>query len=352
MEALTSLFPEEMVERLNLKPAFRGGQIFSWIHRGITNSEKMSDLPLPLREELAERYHITSTKIDALHSDENGTVKLRILLEDSLAVEAVLLKDQKGRLTACLSSQVGCAMGCQFCHTGKMGLKRNLSTGEIVEQFLLMEGKFGEITNIVFMGMGEPLANFTAFTKAVQILNHPQGRGLGMRKMTVSTCGLVPKIYRLGKEGPALKLAISLNSLRQEVREKLMPISRLYPLPMLKKALLDYQLHRPMRITLEYVLLRGINDSQEDAQALMRWMQGLKAVVNLIPWNPVESIPFQSASEEAIRRFHGRLEAAGIPVTRRYRRGREVNGACGQLGASLDEGSDEKLPAGALTLPP
>ena len=335
MEALSSLFPEELIERLELQPSFRGGQIFSWIHRGITNFESMSDLPRLLRERLAEQCRVTSTKIDTLHPDEAGNVKLRILLEDDLAVEAVLLKDEKGRHSACLSSQVGCAMGCHFCRTGEMGLKRNLSAGEIVEQFLHMEGRFGEISNIVFMGMGEPLANFTAFTRAVKILNHPRGRNLGIRRMTVSTCGLIPEICRLGSEGPPLRLAVSLNSPRQEVRERIMPIARRYPLPMLKKTLLDYQAQQPQRITLEYVLLGGINDSSEDAKALIRWMSNLKAMVNLIPWNPLESIPFKTSSEGAIRRFQGHLEAANIPVTRRRRRGRGINGACGQLGEAL-----------------
>lgn len=292
----------------------------------------MSDLPLSLRGELAEHHKITSTKIDSLHPDEDGTVKLRILMADGLVVEAVLLKDREGRLTACLSSQAGCAMGCKFCRTGEMGLKRDLSTGEIVEQFLHMEREFGEIGNIVFMGMGEPLANFDAFTKAVRILNHPKGRDLGIRRMTVSTCGLTPEILRLGEEGPALRLAISLNSPRQEIRETIMPIAKRYPLEELKEVLLQYQTHQPKRITLEYVLLKGINDSERDLEALMRWITPLKAVVNLIPWNPVATLPYEAAPEETTRHFQERLEAAGFPVTRRYRRGRGVNGACGQLG--------------------
>jgi len=332
MESLTGLFPEEIVEALHLEPSFRGGQIFSWIHQGAGSFDDMTNLPRNLREELGKKAPLYSTRLESRHPDPDGTVKLRIRTADGLTVEAVILKDRDDRLTACLSTQAGCGMGCRFCRTGEMGLKRNLTAGEMVEQFLWMERESGEISNIVFMGMGEPLANYEAFVKAVKILSYPKGRDMGIRRMTVSTCGLVPEIQRLGQEGPPLRLAISLNSARQAVRGTIMPIARKYPLKELKEALMAYQERQPKRITLEYVLLKGINDGKNDLEALIGWSEGLKAVVNLIPWNPVETLGFETAPEETTRWFQARLEASGLPVTRRYRRGRGVNGACGQLG--------------------
>jgi 23S rRNA (adenine2503-C2)-methyltransferase len=332
METMTGLFPEEIVEVFHIEPSFRGGQIFSWIHRGAGSYDEMSNLPKLLKEELNNKTTLYSTRLESKHPDPDGTVKLRIRTGDNLTVEAVILKDRENRLTACLSSQAGCAMGCRFCRTGEMGLRRNLTAGEMVEQFLWMERESGEISNIVFMGMGEPLANYEAFVKAVKILSHPKGRDMGIRRMTVSTCGLVPEIRRLGQEGPPLRLAISLNSARQTIRENIMPIARKYPLDELKEVLMEYQERQSKRITLEYVLLKGINDSMKDLEALVSWTKDLRAVVNLIPWNPVESLDFQTAPEETTRLFQTSLESAGITVTRRYRRGRGVNGACGQLG--------------------
>ena len=332
MEAMTGLFPEEIAAVFHLKPSFRGGQIFSWIHRGAASFDEMTNLPKLLAEELKAKTPLYSTRLESQHPDPDGTVKLRIGTSDGLVVEAVLLKDREGRLTACLSSQAGCAMGCRFCRTGEMGLKRDLTAAEMVEQFLWMERELGEISNVVFMGMGEPLANFTPFIKAVNILSHSKGRNMGIRRMTVSTCGLVPEIRRLGQEGPPLRLAISLNSARQAVRETIMPIARKYPLPELKEALREYQERQPKRITLEYVLLKGVNDGKTDLDALIAWAGDLRAVINLIPWNPVDTLTFETAPEETTRLFQTRLEASGLTVTRRYRRGRGVNVACGQLG--------------------
>ena len=213
---------------LNL-PRFRGKQIFSWIYKGVTDYQKMTNLSPALRAALAESVPLYSSSVESEHPDEDGTLKLRIRLHDGLFIEAVLLTDQEDRKTACLSSQAGCAMGCTFCRTGEMGIKRNLTTGEMAEQFLHLEKRTGPIGHIVFMGMGEALDNYTNFVKTAALLSHQDGRGMSPRRMTISTCGLIPEIKRLADEGIQVRLAVSLNSAIQKTRESIMPIARRYP---------------------------------------------------------------------------------------------------------------------------
>ncbi|MBI9102109.1 MAG: 23S rRNA (adenine(2503)-C(2))-methyltransferase RlmN [Spirochaetales bacterium] len=338
MISLTNFTPDEMVEEIKLLlpsvnlPRFRGKQIFAWIYRGKTDYKEMTDLSPFLREQLEEKVPLYSSAVESEHLDEDGTLKLRIRLHDGLFIEAVLLTDQEGRKTACLSTQAGCAMGCTFCRTGEMGKKRNLEAGEIVEQFLHLEQTAGgEISHIVFMGMGEALDNYESFVKSVKLISHPAGREMSPRRMTLSTCGLVPQIKRLADDGIQVRLAVSLNSAKQSIREEIMPIAKRYSINDLKAALRYHQEQRGKRITLEYVMLGGVNDRDQDLRALCKFVPGLNVVVNLIPWNPVQGNTHKPTTEDRIRKFHQVLEQNDIAVTRRFRRGRGVDGACGQL---------------------
>jgi 23S rRNA (adenine2503-C2)-methyltransferase len=301
----------------------------------------MSNLSKELRNRLEEEHgSVLSSRISGEQSDEDGTVKLGITLADGAVIETVLLRDEKERRTACLSSQVGCAMGCSFCRTATMGLVRNLSGGEIVEQLLHLRSRFGELDNIVFMGMGEPLANLPAVRSAVAIFTHPKGLGMSPRRITISTCGLVAGIRSLAAEGPAVRLALSLVSARGELREKLMPITRSNPLNQLKQALAEWYEQHGKRITLEYVAIGGENTGAEDARRLARFARGLAVMVNVIPWNPAAELPFREPTQRELDDFMLEVEQQGLSLTRRFRRGRGVNGACGQL-AVLERDGEE-----------
>jgi 23S rRNA (adenine2503-C2)-methyltransferase len=297
----------------------------------------MTDLPLLLREELEGRFRVRSTSAAARFSGEDGTEKLRVALGDGAAVEAVLLRDGEGRETACLSTQAGCPAGCVFCKTGSLGFFRNLDSGEIVEQFFHLRALAPGIANIVVMGMGEPLLNLGELRRALGVLSSPRGLNFSKRRITVSTAGVVSGIRDLAEEGPDVRLALSLTTADPALRERLMPLGRGNPLPRLREALLFYQEKRGRRITLEAVLLGGINTRRQDAEALVSFARGLDAVVNLIPWNPVEGLqfegrPLREPEEGEIRDFSRALEARGLRVTRRRRKGREIGGACGLLG--------------------
>ncbi len=330
--SLYGLSPKEIAALLPDEKPFRGEQIFSWVQKGAESFDEMANIPKRIRQQLTEAgWGLLTSWIIEERMDPDGTAKLGIKLTDGAVIECVLLTDDKGRKTACLSSQVGCAMGCAFCRTGTMGLTRNLKAAEIVEQFHLLQKRFGEISHIVYMGMGEPLANIKAVRKSIEILNHPKGVNVGLRKITISTCGLVEGIRELAEQGPHVKLAISLVAADNELRSSIMPINNAYPLEELKQAIKAYQDKTGRRITLEYVLLGGVNDSRRDANRLSDYIRGLHAVINLIPWNPGAELDFEAPDEQAVRRFTEYLTQNGVQVTRRYRRGRGVNGACGQL---------------------
>jgi 23S rRNA (adenine2503-C2)-methyltransferase len=336
MVPISGLLPDQLSAVLGLDNRFRGRQIFRWLHaRGVTDFSRMSDLPEDLRRELAGRARALTLQPDGELLDPDGTVKVRFRLPDGAAIESVLLRDERGRLTACLSSQVGCAMGCLFCRTGAMGLLRNLEANEMVEQFLLLRRRPAEIDNVVFMGMGEPLANLDNLRQAVGVLTAREGPGLSPRRVTVSTCGLVGGLTRLAAEGPRVRLAVSLVAADQALREKLMPVARTNPLPELRRALQDYQRATGKRFTLEVVLMEGVNDRPEDAEALLDFIRSagspLKAMVNLIPWNPVAGFPYRRPPADRVSRFERILARAGVPVATRLARGVSVAGACGQL---------------------
>jgi 23S rRNA (adenine2503-C2)-methyltransferase len=277
--------------------------------------------------------------MDGRVEDTDGTIKVYIRLHDGERIEAVLLTNGEGRKTACLSTQAGCPLKCAFCKTGTRGFKRNLTSGEILEQFLHLRSLEPDIANIVFMGMGEPLLNLPELRKSLAVLTDHRGLGLSKRRITLSTSGIIVGIRSLADAGPDVRLALSLTTGDSGLRSRLMPVTLSNPLFTLKDVLYDYQQRQGRRITLEAVLLGGVNTRQEDSDGLAAFAAGLDVVVNLIPWNPVEGMVFegQALREPSLREIAGymqRLERRGLNVTRRLRKGRGIAGACGQLGGA------------------
>lgn len=332
---LAGLLPEEITEQLGLSQKFRGEQIFQWIGKGVTSFEEMTNLSLDLRTKLEESSVIRSSRISKILKDPDGTIKLQIELHDKKAVETVLLIDKENRKTACVSCQVGCAMKCAFCQTGQLGLARNLTAAEIVEQFLFLEQEAGPLNNIVFMGMGEPLMNLSAIRKAVTVLTHKKGRNLSSRRITLSTSGVIKGIYDLADNGPLLRLAVSLTTADEDLRTELMPVNIKNPLPELKEAIKYYSEKTGKRVTLEAALLSEKNTGIESTKKMIDFAKDLDVNVNLIPWNPIETLPFKEPSVSEAKNFISILERANINVTLRTRRGRKIGGACGQLGKTL-----------------
>lgn len=325
---------EELINELKLDKPFQAKQIISWLMKGVSTWDEMSNLPLSLRNRLKdENIQIISSRI-AGRQDDRSAVKLLIELEDKCLIECVMLSDGEGRKTACISSQVGCAMGCAFCKTGTMGLVRNLKDYEIVEQMIHLHTLDPHIGHIVFMGMGEPLHNFSALMSAVTYFHNPATFNISYRKMTVSTCGLVPGIRQLAELNLGVRLALSLVSAEDETRSRIMKINRRYPLSELKKALISFQHTCDKRITLEYCLLSGVNTTRESAKALFNFTQGLSVNVNLIPWNRIDGLEWETPSRDEIKAFTRMLDSYHISYTLRLPKGRGISGACGQLATS------------------
>jgi 23S rRNA (adenine2503-C2)-methyltransferase len=333
-QGLAGLLPEEIAGLYNLPRPFMGKQVFKWVAKGAASFEDMTDIPLQIRRELSEKARLRTGSITR-RLEDSGAIKLQISFPDEIGIETVLLADREGRKTACLSSQAGCALGCRFCQTGRLGFMRNLSAGEIVEQFLFLEEIAKETTpldNVVFMGMGEPLLNLDALRKAIAILTHPGGRNFSLRRITVSTAGIIQGILNLADHGPAVRLAVSLTTADPALRNDLMPVARANTLDKLKKAIAYYSQKTGKRCTLEAVLMGGVNTGAGHALQLADFAQDLGAHVNLIPWNPVPGLPFTGPAQEEARNFVRVLESRHIPVTLRLRRGSNIAGACGQLG--------------------
>jgi 23S rRNA (adenine2503-C2)-methyltransferase len=333
---LSGLDTKEIKQACGLGEAFRANQIYSWIVKGSPSFDAMTNLPKELRDRLGLRFgSLRSSSISTALEDKDGSLKLQIRLRDGAAVECVLLEDIEGRKTACLSSQVGCPMGCQFCRTGSLGFLRNLGPDEIMEQFYFLKEQRGFISNVVFMGMGEPLLNLEAVRKAVALLSDPEGLGMSLRKITISTSGIVPGILDLAEHGPKLRLAVSLTTADEALRSELMPVNKRWGLAELKAALMEYQSKTKERITLELVLLGDKNADQKSAEKLLGWISPLKVQVNIIPWNSVPGLPFTEPSKAQIKAFSEYLAFRGIVCVQRMHRGRGVMGACGQLGDTL-----------------
>jgi 23S rRNA (adenine2503-C2)-methyltransferase len=315
-------------------PRFHAGQIFRWIYRrGVTNAEDMTDLPRELRAVLAARFQLTTPTLVQRERSIDGTEKFVLRLADGRTIESVFIPDTPA-MTFCISTQVGCAMACSFCLTGKMGLVRNLTAGEIVGQVRVLVDALAmrdTAFNIVLMGMGEPLHNYDETMKALRILADGQGFNLPPRRVTLSTVGLLPALERLANEEVMPNLAISLHAPTDAQRGALVPINRKYGVAEIIAACKRFPLKKRSRITFEYVLLAGVNDSADDARRLARLLVGMKAKVNVIPLNAAAGIPYERPSDEAIDRFARTLAEHGITVSVRKSRGRDIRAACGQL---------------------
>jgi len=316
------------------KEHYRARQIMRWLYRhGASSVEEMTDLAKELRAELGRTARISSLEPVAVERSHDGTEKYLFGLGDGNQIESVIIPDD-GRLTLCISVQAGCAMGCRFCLTGKGGFARDLSAGEILDQILGVireRGRETKITNVVLMGMGEPLANYARVKQALGIMASDLGFGLSRRRITLSTVGLIPQMKRLFAEGVPCRLAVSLNAATQKLRAYLMPIARRYPLSTLLAACRDLPLPPRERITFEYVLIQGVNDAEGDAGRLTELLRGIRCKINLIPLNECSGIPFSRPREKVILLFQKVLMEEGYTTIIRESRGSAISAACGQL---------------------
>ena len=329
----------DFVESVSL-PKYRGKQIFAWLYRPhVADFSQMTDLTKDLRETLASQASFHWPDIADVERSKDGTVKFGFKLEDNTYIESVLIPEDD-RNTLCVSSQVGCAMGCEFCLTGGMGFKRNLTPGEIVGQvvrvrdWLYDDDSEPALNNLVFMGMGEPLANFDNLLVALEILTDQRGLNFSDRRITVSTCGLVPKIIELGQRTKA-NLAVSLHSVDDSVRSELMPINNKYPVAELLEACRNFPMPKRKRIMFEYILIKDLNDSVSDAENLAEKLRNIPCKINLLPYNETEALSFQRPSDEKIELFQRTLWKAGYTVLVRSSRGSDISAACGQLAGKM-----------------
>ena len=314
------------------EPKFRGKQVYSWLHRAAPDFAAMTNLPLSLREKLADRFLLTCpTVVRKQESALDGTVKYLWRLYDGNCVETVLMRYHHGN-TVCISSEVGCPMGCAFCASTIGGLVRRLSAGEILDEVLLTQADSGqEISNIVLMGIGEPLDNYDNVTRFLELVNSPEGANIGMRHISLSTCGVVPKIRALAESELQLTLSVSLHAPDDETRNRIMPVNRTWNVEALLSACRDYFKATGRRISFEYAMIRGVNDSPEAAGLLIRRLHGMAAHVNLIPLNHVDESPFEPSERQTVLRFQKQLEDSGIACTVRRTLGSDIDASCGQL---------------------
>ncbi len=341
MDDLKNYTRDELIEVLHRigEPRFRATQLFKWLYqKGVVDFFKMTDISKLSQRKFDATFSPESVKIERAKTAQDGTTKYLFRLKDGLAVEGVLIPDPP-RMTLCVSTQVGCKMGCAFCKTAKMGWIRDLTPGEIVDQVCQVKawlGKQGKITNIVFMGMGEPFDNLEGTLKAIEILGSSEGLQFSRRRLTVSTCGLVDKLMELGERSKRFRLAVSLNAADDETRSKLMPINKKIPIGQLLRTCRAFSQRNRERVTFEYVLLKGVNDRLKDAKALAVLLRGLKAKVNLIPFNETEGIPFERPDESSIQTFQKVLLDAHYTAIIRDSRGDEISAACGQLATEVN----------------
>ena len=341
LHALTLGNLEESISTTG-QPSYRAKQVMEWAYareKRVESWEAMSNLPAALRSSLEEVHPIRMPEVVTVSGSKDTTRKLLLRLHDGELIETVLIPaspalygEESDRRTLCVSSQVGCAYGCKFCASGLDGWKRHLSADEIVSQVLLAEKVSGErINNLVFMGMGEPMANYQNWLQAVSILNAPWGVGLGARKMTVSTSGLVPRIRDLADQPLQIRLAISLHGASDEVRSQIMPVNKKHPVAELMEACSYYSDRKKQMITFEYILIEGVNDAPSEARLLADRARGLRAKINLIPYNTVEGLPWKRPSEAAQEEFLSILQNRSIAATIRREKGHDIDAACGQL---------------------
>ena len=335
---LKGYYPGELegfVTSLGLEP-YRARQIAAWIYnRGSTDFAEMTDLARGVRARLARRASILNLEVAArLDSDDGETVKYLFELPDGRRVESVLMRDGRRR-TLCVSSQVGCPLDCTFCATGRMGLIRNLSAGEILDQLIYvrreLRARGDDLTNVVMMGMGEPLLNYENVIRAIRLMNLDYGLAIGIRRITLSTVGYVPGILKLAREGLKVGLAVSLNAADDALRSRIMSINRRWSIAELLSAVRTYRQRIDRRVTFEYVLLHGLNDSIEDADRLVALVRAIPCKINVIPWNPIEGAAFVRPPRDAVDRFVHILRNARLTTTVRYSRGVDIAAGCGQL---------------------
>ncbi|MEB3198075.1 MAG: 23S rRNA (adenine(2503)-C(2))-methyltransferase RlmN [Candidatus Sericytochromatia bacterium] len=336
MKSLVGLDPAELrqlAESLG-QPAYRGTQVAKWIYeKGVRDLEAMTDLPKAFREALSQDHHtVPALTLVTSREAPDGTTKFLFRASDGREIESVWIP-YPDRVTACISSQVGCAMRCSFCATGQLGFERNLTPGEIVDQILAMQSMLGRrISNVVYMGMGEPLLNLDHVLKSVRLLN--QVVGIAMRQITISTVGIVPQMERLAQEKLQLTLALSLHAPNDALRDELVPVNTKFQLSSLRDAVREYEEITGRRVTLEYIMLGGVNDAPQHARELAAWAKGLHVHINLIPYHPTGA-DFRATPAPAIRQFAKSLEDAGFPTAIRAERGLEIEAACGQLKRQL-----------------
>lgn len=322
------------------KERFRSKQLMGWMYKkNVSDFNLMTDLSKALRTELEQRAYISEWTPETEEASVDGTRKYLFRLADGESVETVLIPMESGRSTLCISSQAGCAMQCDFCLTGRFGLKRNLTTAEIVNQVCAVRREH-HIHNIVVMGMGEPLQNLDNMVSALEIFYDPAGMDYSSRKITLSTCGLVPQMHELARR-INVNLAVSLNASNDEVRSRLMPVNKRYPLRELIQACRDFPLHGKRRITFEYILIHDLNDSIADARRLVKLLHGVKAKVNLIPFNEHDGSKYKCPPEERINAFQSFLLQRNIVAIRRASKGQDISAACGQLKGKLESDTQD-----------
>ena len=334
MTDLKSLTLPEMTAFLQSlgEPAFRGRQVFTWLHRGVTDFDGMTNLSKSLREKLKETCFITAPQVARKQvSRLDGTIKYLWELSDGNCIETVLMQYHHGN-TVCISSQVGCRMGCNFCASTLGGLVRNLTPSEMLEEVYAAQRESGEkVASIVLMGIGEPLDNFDEVMRFLENISSPEGVNIGMRNISLSTCGLVPKIDQLAEKKLQLTLSVSLHAPNNDIRSGMMPVNDAYPVEVLMQAVRRYQETTGRRVSFEYSMVRGVNDSDACARQLADLIRGMGAHVNLIPINPVDGSPYSATDAANVRRFQQKLESLGVNATVRRRLGSEISAACGQL---------------------
>jgi 23S rRNA (adenine2503-C2)-methyltransferase len=320
---------------------YRAAQVFDWLYKKkVSRFDEFTSLPKALREKLAARFSFAALDVDDRRASADGTTKLLLRLRDGRHIETVLIPDRSGRrLTVCLSTQVGCKFACAFCASGRHGFQRHLAPSEVIGQVLAAERAAGrEPDNYVFMGMGEPLDNWANVEKAIRIMNDPEGLGIAARRLTVSTAGFVDAFKKLGALDLQINLSISLHAVTDRLRDRLMPINRRFPLEDVVRAAEEYIRAGGRMITLEYIVIRGVNDSLDDADGLAGIARRLRAKVNLIAYSPVEGPAFKTPGEADVARFKRWLEERKVSVTLRLSKGADIAAACGQLAGKHKEG--------------
>ncbi len=314
------------------QPAFRAKQIFHWLHQKLVGEfAQMTDQPKAFLAQLGEQYDITTPAIVRRQEANDGTVKYLLRMADGNCIETVLMRSHYGN-TVCVSTQVGCRMGCRFCASTQAGRLRDLNAGEMAAQIYTAQADIGaRVSNVVLMGIGEPLDNFDAVMDFIEIITCAEGLNIGMRNISLSTCGLVPAIEKLAQRNLQLTLSVSLHAPSNEMRSAMMPVNDAYPLEVLIPAVRSYQQQTGRRVSFEYSLVKGVNDSEATARQLAQLIKGMGAHVNLIPINPVDGSPYSATDAQNVKAFAAHLEALGVNATIRRRLGSEISAACGQL---------------------